>query len=119
MLNLEEINNTIVQLENGDTTFDTCIKLSSLYIVRDRLSDRSVDNVVEELSDILPAYTQYKRVKWEYQLGNVSETAIINQIAHVCSEIKEFITTLYSGTDIQLERDSIISMLSELKNQYQ
>ena len=35
MLNIAEIENTIQELENGNTTFDSCIKLASLYIVRE------------------------------------------------------------------------------------
>ena len=122
MLNLEEINNTIEQLENGDTTFDACIKLASLYTVKEHISNntiKSVDNVIDELNDILPAYTYYKEVKREYQLGNASETAIIKQINSVCKEISEFISTLYSGTDMLEERNIIIFMLSELAKRYQ
>ena len=37
MLNLQEIENTIEELEQGATTFDTCLKLSALYIVRDHI----------------------------------------------------------------------------------
>ena len=119
MLNLEEINNTIEQLENGDTTFDACIKLASLYVVKEHISNKSVDTVINELNDIMPAYIQYKKIKREYQLGNIVETAVINQISRVCNEISEFISTLYSGTDIPVERDIIISMLSDLSKQYQ
>ena len=69
MLNLEEINNTIDQLEEGNTTFDNCIKLSALYIVRDKLQSALQSEIVEEpevvdaieneLSDILPQYRKY------------------------------------------------------------
>ena len=106
-------------LESGDTTYDACIKLASLYTVKEHLSDKSVDNVIDELNDILPTYTQYKKIKRDYQLGNVVETAVINQISRVCTEIREFIATLYSGTDIPVERDIIISMLSDLSKEYQ
>lgn len=38
MLNIEEINKTILDLEQHDTTYAVCEKLSWLYIVRDHLT---------------------------------------------------------------------------------
>ena len=35
MLNIEEIDKTILDLENHDTTYSVCEKLAWLYIVRD------------------------------------------------------------------------------------
>lgn len=35
MIDLDEINKTILQLEERDTTYATCEKLADLYIVRD------------------------------------------------------------------------------------
>ena len=43
MLDIEEINNTISMLENSDTTFDTCLKLSALYNVREHLKPPAND----------------------------------------------------------------------------
>ena len=48
-MNVSEITNTIIELENGDTTFASCEKLASLYIVRDHLS---TDEVITEYNDI-------------------------------------------------------------------
>ena len=38
MLNIDEINKTILDLEQHDTTYTVCEKLSWLYIVRDHLT---------------------------------------------------------------------------------
>lgn len=38
MLNIEEINKTILDLEQHDTTYTVCEKLAWLYIVRDHLT---------------------------------------------------------------------------------
>lgn len=38
MIDLDEINRTILKLEQNDTTFATCEKLADLYIVRDHLT---------------------------------------------------------------------------------
>lgn len=37
MLSIDEIENTILDLENHDTTFSTCEKLAWLYIVKDHI----------------------------------------------------------------------------------
>ena len=37
MLSLDKINETILELERGDTTFSTCEKLATCYAVRDHL----------------------------------------------------------------------------------
>lgn len=40
MLNIEEINKTILDLEQHDTTYTVCEKLAWLYIVRDHLTNQ-------------------------------------------------------------------------------
>lgn len=37
MLNLREIEEAIKELESGSSTYNNCMKLASLYIVRDEL----------------------------------------------------------------------------------
>lgn len=129
MLNIEEVNNTIEELENSPTTFDTCLKLSSLYIVRDNYKrpenrDGSDENnhvnneVVKELNDILPQYKEYCEVKRKYQLKEVSEQAVIKHLTEVCREIQEFIDVLYSSTDFNDERHIIVETLLKLSTKY-
>ena len=123
MLDLEEINNTIKELENGDTTFDTCIKLASLYIVQERinstlsktittLSTEKNDAVQKELSDIIPSYSKYCTAKKSWKLGNVDENQVLQTLKFMCVEIREFIQTLYSSTDTEKERLYIVETLS-------
>lgn len=117
MLSIEEINNTIEELENGNTTFDACIKLSALYNVRDRLTNKLPANETEqELSEILPQYKMYCEVKRKYQLNELTSDAVLLSMEDVCREIKEFIQTLYSSTDMEEEREQINNMLSYLSN---
>ena len=106
MLNLAKIENTIEELENGDTTFDACIKLSALYNVRDHFTKETPvsDVVVKELSDILPHYEMYIEAKRNYQMNKVSEEVVMDYMSSVCVEIDEFIHTLYSNTDMPQER---------------
>lgn len=40
MLNLHEVEAAIRELENGSATYNNCMKLASLYIVRDELRQK-------------------------------------------------------------------------------
>ena len=114
MLNIDEINNTIAELEAGNTTFDACMKLSALYTVREHLN--ADDEVVDEYNDIPPQYREYASIKRKYQLGEVTEASVEKQTKLVCKEITEFINTLYSSTDMPLEREMIKGMIIGLQN---
>ena len=110
MLDLEEINNTIKELENADTTFDTCIKLSALYTVKSNLEQPPRNETENELDDILPAYRKYINAKREYQLNGGDESSMIKYMKLLCVEISEFLNSLYSGTSTENEREFIKSI---------
>ena len=114
-MNLDEINKSIQELENGPTTYATCEKLASLYTVR--YHAESGNTVEKEYSDILPEYQKYKEVKRKYQLGEVSLPVLNDSMNKVCSEISEFIHMLYNNTDTESERNQIHTMLTELSGQ--
>ena len=128
MLNMEEIENTIETLQNGDTTFINCEKLASLYIVRDYYSNAlnrliggqngvektTEEDVRKEFTDILPHYDQYVRIKLQYQLGELSSQQVLNVLGKLCTEIREFIHTLYNSTDMPEERTLLKEMISQL-----
>lgn len=120
MLNIDEINETILGLENNaPTTFDTCMKLSALYNVRDRLSNaiQSVpDSLESELNDVLPQYKKYREIKRQYQMGKTTETDVTKAIQAVCKEILEFLLVLYRNTDTAFEREQILTMLNNVRN---
>lgn len=120
VLNIDEINRTINTLENGDTTYDSCLKLASLYIVRQninkRVNEASRTSVEREYDDILPLYQNYVDIKYQYQLGQISSDVVISSMGSVCKEIREFIQTLYSCTDMNEERELIKQMFQELQN---
>lgn len=116
MLNINEVNNTITELENGDTTFASCQKLASLYIIRDNFKHAETKNEVEhELADILPQYKEYCNIKRRYQLKELTESAVITAMQGVCKEITEFIQMLYGSTDMPEERTMIHNMLVQLQ----
>ena len=122
MLDIDIINETIKELEHRDTDFFNCNNLASLYIVRDHYkpeySNEASKSVTSELSDILPEYTKYKEIKRKYQLKEMTESSVILAMQNVCSEIKQFIQTLYSSTDMKEEREQIHNMLVKLAEMY-
>lgn len=117
MLDLELVENTIKELENSDTTYNNCEKLASLYIIKDYHSKDTVqDEVTKELSDILPHYDIYCDKKREYQVNKVGEDVVLNALNIVCKEISEFMSVLYSSTDMPEERDKLVLLITDLQN---
>lgn len=116
MLDLEMIDNTIEELEQGDTNFATCQKLASLYTVKQFYGKQSepTQEVEAELSDILPQYRIYCRIKRNYQLGEASETRVLNSLKGVCKEIEEFFQILYRSTDMPEERSQLKTLVQKL-----
>ena len=120
-MNLQEIENTIVELENGDTTYSNCQKLASLYIVKEHYHNTSQQGnteVIKEFNDILPMYSEYCRIKRKYQLKELPGDAVIDAIKEVSREIKEFIKTLYANVDTVEEKEELTTMIAELKTLY-
>ena len=116
MLEISIINDLIEELENGDTSLSTIRNLSALYNVKSHLlGSNKFDRTAKELNDILPSYIQYVAVKRKYQMKEITETKVLLQLGNVCQEIKEFIQTLYSGTDTQEERNIIKKMIKEIQ----
>lgn len=122
MLNLEEIDSTINELENSTTTFETCSKLSTLYIVRDHLQnavqeslDASEDKTEDETINVLPSYVRYLEVKRKYQLHETTEDIIVIQLNNVCKELDNFLHLLYSSTDTVNERTVLKNLIANLK----
>lgn len=50
MISIDEIDKTILDLEQHDTTYATCEKLAWLYIVKDHLANTPLQNVSRETS---------------------------------------------------------------------
>ena len=95
---------------NGATTFDSCIKLSALYSVRDNLHS----DTQKELEDVLPQFKMYVAVKKKYQLGELHADDLKFAMRSMCWDISEFLETLYNNTELQDERETIHKMLSDL-----
>lgn len=119
MLDLTEIENTIEELENAPTTFANCQKLASLYIVLNHINTQekqNKDTVIQEYSDILPAYTEFCKIKKQYQLNQVSIEAVTTGIKDVCREVYEFLQTLYNNSDIAEERHILVQSIKDFLN---
>ena len=113
MLDLHEIEDTIKDIENKNTTLDNCRILADMLIIQ-HFYNSSKNGVEEELSDILPQYRNYCRIKRRYQLKEVSETQVLNSLRLVCSEIEDFFHTLYSSTDMPEEREQLKGLIQGL-----
>lgn len=113
-MNIKEIEETIKELENGSTTYDSCLKLASLYAVRDKMNSAVVE---QELEDILPAYDRYVDIKRNYQLNKATKNEVLSQMKWVCIEIKEFIQTLYASSTSD-ERELITDMITMLDAEF-
>lgn len=117
MLNLVEIQNTIKELESGETTFATCQKLASLYIVRNFYSPQDSEKIEEvstEIDDILPAYQQYCEVKRQFQLQRLPDTSVIAAMRNVCTELRDLVLIIYSNSDMENERQQLRDLLINL-----
>lgn len=116
MLNITTINDLIDELENGDTSLSNIRNLSALYNVKTHLlGSNNYDSTTKELKDILPSYLQYIETKRKYQLKETTEEAVYINMKELCKEIKEFIQTLYSGTDTPREREILKSAIKEIQ----
>ena len=125
MLDIHEVDKTIQELEDGQTSFATCAKLADLYIVRKYFQtskemqeeyghDYGDAHVKEELRDILPSYTEYCDLKKHYQMGEITEKPVLNSLDRMCKEIYEFMETLYRSTDMAEERDALKELITDL-----
>ena len=99
------LNAKIEQMEQSELTMDIYRDLAVLYIIKDHLDKQNP--VVSELRDVLPEYRKYIDIKRKYQRKELTESAVILAMQNVCTEIKQFVRTLYSSTDMPEEREQI------------
>lgn len=111
-MDLIAINRMIDELEESDTSLSNIRNLSALYNVRTQLL--GTNTVIKELNDILPSYTEYIEVKKRYQLKEIIIDNVLIQLTNVCKEIKEFIQSLYCGTDSEKERELLDNLLKSI-----
>ena len=121
-MELHEVETMIRDLENSDNSFSTARNLASLYIVRSQLQEKlnitlkqSDDAVLIELYDVIPSYKKYVEIKRKYQLNEVSDTKVLEELKILCKEIKEFIHTLYISTYNNEERQLLKQLVDDLK----
>lgn len=104
-MKIDIINEMIDDLEQAEESLSNVRNLSALYNVRaNLLGSTKFDKTAKELNDILPSYNQYIEVKRKYQLKEVTADALYTAFNSLCSEIQEFLHTLYSCTDTEQER---------------
>lgn len=114
-MDINTINDLIKEIENGETTLSNIRNLSALYNVRNILLNNKEETQTQtELKDILPSYLGYINIKRKFQLHKTTNENVIIAMKALCTEIKEFIQTLYSSTDTPQERDIIKEMIKEM-----
>lgn len=115
-MNISTINELIEELEQGETSLSNIRNLSALYNVKAHiLGTKNFDRTTKELSDILPSYLKYIDIKRKYQLHEIGEDIVYINMKELCKEIKEFIQTLYSGTDTPKERELLKQTIKEIQ----
>lgn len=117
MVRLDEVEATIQELEQQKLTMDSCQKLAVLYTVRDHNKPQTVAATSQPPS-IMPSYSTYCMDKRKYQLGQITETAIIDDIRYVCSDLLLLVQRIYNGTDTDAEREQIRAILKEINSKY-
>lgn len=114
-MDLITVNELIDELEQSETSLSNVRNLSALYNVKTHLIGTSnYDSVERELKDILPSYRQYIDSKRRYQLKEITLENVHINMKKLCQEIREFIQTLYSGTDSQEERTILKKMIKDM-----
>ena len=125
MLDIREVDQTIKELENGKTTFDTCAKLADMYIIRKYYATSKEmqeetyygnSDVKKEYRDILPSYSEFCDLKKHYHMGEISEKPVITAADKMCTEIYEFMTELYEHADMPQEREALEDLVRDLYN---
>ena len=121
-MNLFDVEDMIKELEHSDSSYSTVRNLAALYIVRGQLQEKlntvlkqSDDAVLIELYDVIPSYKSYVETKRKYQLGEISDTKVLEELKLLCKEIKEFINTLYVSTYNNEERQILKELVDDLK----
>ena len=124
MLTLEEIEETITQLEKGAKNLTDCIHLSALYtcrkeykkkLQREDEETKQEDEVVEEYNDILPEYKRYCTIKRKYQMNECSEEIVANSLQTLFNEIEEFLASIYNNSDFPLEREEFKKFINSFQ----
>lgn len=122
MLDIELIENTIDELEHGDTNFDSCVNLAALYIIKENFRNgrysrakNAENSTISELVDILPMYRKFCEIKRKYQLREISKESVVEAIQDVCIEVKEFIMTMFYYADLEEEKDQIKKLIDEIE----
>lgn len=104
MMDIKIIEETIEELENGKTNFDSCQKLASLYILKDHMDSGTTSSFSDE----------YRKYKDQYARGEIVGNDMINHLKEVCAKEKDEIIKTYSMADTEVEKLEFKNMLDEL-----
>lgn len=133
MISEKELLREIEEYESRHPTYQTCEKLSTLYVIYDHLYGKSKNETnmlqqysyapgteekytpeVKERKIILPSYDSYIDAKTEFQHGDISKEKVLRKLDTLSREIKEFVKMLYRNTDMPEEREKLNKLISEI-----
>lgn len=118
-MDIRIINEVIEDLENKETTQENVQELASLYIVREYIVPKETcSESTSELLDILPHYRKYCNTKRQYQLGETESDSVIESLKSLSNEIYEFLTTLYSSTNMLKERKELEAVIAKVQAKF-
>ena len=105
MISINEINDTIEELENGEITLKTCNDLANLYIIQkhmqeqDLLPNSNIDERIDELQTLAVRYVMERDV--------LLLNYFLNNLVKIVSE-------LYHTSDTSSERNEFQSFIEQL-----
>lgn len=92
MIDIEAIEETIEELENGETTMSVCHELASLYTIREHFKGARDTNQESDLATLLCDYMCMRDLyRLNALLGTMSD--VISELYHTCDtseELQEF-----------------------------
>lgn len=115
-MDINIINQAIQDLENTEINSAVIKELAALYIIRDKYNYSNTTDPDQSDVDILPSYRRYQTIKRKFQLGEISEDALVPNMKLIMEELEEFLLLLYTNTYLRKERLCIEQTISNITN---
>lgn len=93
MISIEEVNKSILELEEKDTTFATCEKLAWLYIIKDHITDIGRKAKLQAVG----------KSEFMQAVDGKDETKVWSVIDELMSTLKVFNLKTYQAVIMKLE----------------
>ena len=105
MSSIDEINKTILDLEQHDTTYATCEKLAWLYVVRDHIDAPRIQN-----NECVEARTDKSPESYASEFLIAASNVDVSSLLNILNEHMEVVKLLHPR-----EYEALIEKIKELK----